>query len=46
MTITRHDHIGLSLNRTLQDAIVIWVVTDDIERGARNDDLSYLAQQL
>jgi hypothetical protein len=41
MTVTGHDHVSLALNRALQNAVIIWIVADDVECDVRNDKLSY-----
>jgi hypothetical protein len=46
MMVTGHDHVGFSLNRAFQDAVVVRVVADDIEHDARGDNLSCPGQQL
>jgi hypothetical protein len=46
MAVTGHDYIGLSLNRALQNAVVVWIVADHVEGEVRGDQFSYPDQPL
>jgi hypothetical protein len=45
VTVTRDDEMRVAFHRAFEDAIIVWVMEDDVQRALGRDDLPHPHQE-